>query len=80
MNKPFNYGRLTKDDYFTNRDKESKWLEQQINSGINCMLISPRRWGKSSLVWSTVKRMKAKNKTENSFFIFSLDTFNRTPY
>ena len=69
MYKPFNYGRLTKDDYFTNRDKESKWLEQQINNGINCMLISPRRWGKSSLVWSTVKRMKIKNKKRIFCFI-----------
>ena len=62
MKKPFNYGRLTRDDYFANRSKERQWLETQINAGINCMLISPRRWGKSSLVWHTVHRMKAKNK------------------
>ncbi len=62
MKKPFNYGRLTREDYFTNRTKESRWLEMQINAGINCMLISPRRWGKSSLVWHTARRMKAKNK------------------
>lgn len=62
MKKPFNYGRLTREDYFTNRTKESRWLEMQVNAGINCMLISPRRWGKSSLVWHTARRMKAKNK------------------
>lgn len=34
----------------------------QINAGINCMLISPRRWGKSSLVWHTARRMRTRNK------------------
>lgn len=62
MVKPFKYGKLANEDYYTNREAESKWLETQINSGINCMLISPRRWGKSSLVMHTAKRMKKKNK------------------
>lgn len=62
MAQPFKYGKLANDDYYTNREKESKWLETQINAGINCMLISPRRWGKSSLVLHTSKRMKRKNK------------------
>ncbi|HET9055246.1 MAG TPA: ATP-binding protein [Chitinophagaceae bacterium] len=62
MARPFNYGKLANEDYFTNRDKESRWLEMQINAGINCMLISPRRWGKSSLILHTSKRMKRKNK------------------
>ncbi len=69
MTKPFNYGRLSKEDYFTNRTKESQWLEKQINAGINCMLISPRRWGKSSLVWHTSSRMKTKNKKQIFCFI-----------
>ena len=62
LKKPFNYGRLIREDYFTNRVKESQWLEKQIHAGINCMLISPRRWGKSSLVLHTARRMQAKNK------------------
>ncbi|MBI2730034.1 MAG: ATP-binding protein [Sphingobacteriales bacterium] len=62
MARPFNYGKLANEDYFTNRDRESKWLETQINAGINCMLISPRRWGKSSLILHTAKRMRRKNK------------------
>jgi len=62
MGRPFKYGKLADEDYYTNREAESKWLETQINAGINCMLISPRRWGKSSLVLHTSKRMKRKNK------------------
>jgi uncharacterized protein len=62
MARPFNYGRLAEQDYFTNRTKEAAWLQAQINAGINCMLISPRRWGKSSLVQHVAGQMKRKNK------------------
>ena len=62
MSKPFNYGKLAEQDYFTNRTKEMHWLEMQINAGINCILVSPRRWGKSSLIQHTSKKIKQKNK------------------
>jgi uncharacterized protein len=62
MARPFNYGKIANEDYFTNRDKECKWLQRQIEAGINCMLISPRRWGKSSLVVHTAQKMKRKNR------------------
>ena len=73
MNRPFNYGKLAEDDYFTNRTKEMKWLEMQINAGINCILVSPRRWGKSSLILHTTNGMKIKNK--KIIFCF-LDLYN----
>ena len=62
MARPFNYGKLAEENYFTNRTKESQWLQTQINAGINCMLISPRRWGKSSLIQHVSGQMKRKNK------------------
>ena len=61
MNKPFNYGKIAEFNYFTNRTKEVKWLEMQINAGINCILMSPRRWGKSSLVLHTANTIRKKN-------------------
>jgi uncharacterized protein len=73
MGKPFNYGKIAEVNYFTNRNKEIKWLETQINAGINCMLISPRRWGKSSLILHTAEMMKKKNK--KIVFCF-LDLYN----
>ena len=62
MTRPFNYGKLAEENYFTNRTKESQWLQAQINAGINCMLISPRRWGKSSLIQHVSGQMSRKNK------------------
>ena len=62
MARPFNYGKLAEDNYFTNRTKEVKWLKTQIIAGINCMLISPRRWGKSSLILHVSEQMKIEKK------------------
>ena len=62
MVRPFNYGKLAEDNYFTNRTKEVKWLKTQMSAGINCMLISPRRWGKSSLILHVSEQMKIENK------------------
>ena len=73
MSRPFNYGKLAEADYFTNRAKETEWLERQINAGINCILVSPRRWGKSSLILRTSGRMRRKNK--KIVFCF-LDLYN----
>lgn len=73
MAKPFNYGKLAEDNYFTNRTKEATWLQAQINAGMNCMLISPRRWGKSSLVQHVAGLMKKKNK--KTIFCF-VDLYN----
>ena len=73
MNKPFNYGKIAEFNYFTNRIKEVKWLEMQINAGINCILMSPRRWGKSSLVQHTVNTIRKKNS--KIVFCF-LDLYN----
>ena len=73
MSRPFNYGKLAEDDYFTNRTQEMSWLERQINAGINCILVSPRRWGKSSLLLHTTNAMKRKNK--KIIFCF-LDLYN----
>ena len=73
MNKPFNYGKIAESNYFTNRTKEVKWLEMQINAGINCILMSPRRWGKSSLVQHTANIIRKKNS--KIVFCF-LDLYN----
>ena len=63
MKGAFKYGKLANEGYFTNREKESKWLETQILAEINCMLISPRRWGKSSLVEHVAGRVQKKHKS-----------------
>jgi hypothetical protein len=47
---PFIYGSTVSRRSFTNREKEIKKLTGNLLAGINTTIISPRRWGKSSLV------------------------------
>src|SRR5574344_2167526 len=49
-NKPFIFGVATSGDNFTDREKETSRLVLNFQHGINTVLISPRRWGKTSLV------------------------------
>lgn len=50
MNRPFTFGVVTSGDNFTDRAKETERLLSNFRNGINTVLISPRRWGKTSLV------------------------------
>ena len=50
MEKSFVYGVAVTDYNFTGREEESRRLKQNFENGINSILISPRRWGKTSLV------------------------------
>ena len=56
-NSPFQYGKLATGMTFVNRVREKQELKNNLYSGINTMLISPRRWGKSSLVREAMKEL-----------------------
>ena len=73
MSKAFDFGKIADGFYYTNRDKEAAWLRQQIGSGINVMLISPRRWGKSSLVQQVADKISKDNPAVVFCFV---DLFN----
>lgn len=49
-NKPFIFGVATSGENFTDREKETERLLSNFRYGVNTVLISPRRWGKTSLV------------------------------
>ena len=49
-NKPFTFGVATSGDNFTDRINETARLTHNFQNGVNTVLISPRRWGKTSLV------------------------------
>ena len=49
-NKPVIFGVATSGDNFTDREKETLRLVLNFQHGVNTVLISPRRWGKTSLV------------------------------
>lgn len=50
VSSPFAFGRIAVGNTFVNRDKEKKRLALNFANKVNTILISPRRWGKSSLV------------------------------
>lgn len=50
MEAPFVYGRIAEKENFTDRLQETELLIQNFNNLINTIIISPRRWGKTSLV------------------------------
>lgn len=73
MKTPFIYGKLAIGENFTNRIEELKKLKQNFLSGTNTILISPRRWGKSSLV------LKAANEIiqlDRSKKVILIDLYN----
>lgn len=62
MESPFQYGKLAMGATFVNRVNEKRELKSNLYSGINTLLISPRRWGKSSLVKEAMKELEAEYK------------------
>ena len=69
MKTPFTYGKIVTDENFTNRKKETERLLLNFSSSTNTILISPRRWGKSSLVDKASKLVSKKNKKIRFCFI-----------
>lgn len=56
------FGKVVKSQNFCNRSQEIKALQDNFNNLVNTTLISPRRWGKSSLVKVAATRTTRKNK------------------
>ena len=50
MDKPFIFGVPVEDEHFIGREEEIKRLSTNFQYGVNTILLSPRRWGKTSLV------------------------------
>ena len=50
MEKSFVYGVAVSEYNFVGREEETRRLRADFENGINAILISPRRWGKTSLV------------------------------
>ena len=73
MKTPFVFGRLAKDNNFTDRTEETGHLVRNFKSLINTILISPRRWGKSSLVF---KAAEISRKEEADLRVCMVDLFN----
>ena len=73
METPFIFGKIATDKNFTDREFETANLVQNFTSLINTIIISPRRWGKSSLV---NKAAKLAMEQDNNLRICHIDMFN----
>lgn len=73
METPFIFGKIATERNFTDREVETTSLVQNFTSLINTIIISPRRWGKSSLV---NKARKIALEKDNNLRICHIDLFN----
>src|SRR5438067_7702969 len=58
LENPFRYGDVATGFYFTDRAAELAELVADIRSGQNVVIISPRRYGKTSLVFRAVEQLQ----------------------
>lgn len=73
METPFVFGKIATEKNFTDREQETASLVSHFTSLINTIIISPRRWGKSSLV---NKAAKLAMEQDRSLRICHIDLFN----
>ncbi len=66
LKSPFKYGKVVSGKQFINRKEDIKRLQNNISAGSNTIIISPRRWGKSSLV----KQVEFHNTNKKVKFAF----------
>jgi len=57
---PFRYGRIVRGAYFADRGAELKELEREAHSGGRVFLVSPRRFGKTCLLFNLLDRLRAQ--------------------
>ena len=62
MEKVFSFGIPVSGDSFTDREEETRRLVANFKYGINTFILSPRRWGKTSLVQKAVSLASSKEK------------------
>lgn len=78
MENPFKFGTVVNGKYFTDRKKEQMFLTQILNSPNHAILISPRRFGKSSLVAQTLGESHRESISINMQAITSMDNLAET--
>lgn len=73
METPFVFGKIATEKNFTDREQETACLVQNFVSLINAIIISPRRWGKSSLVNKAAELAMEQDK---NLRVCHIDLFN----
>ena len=75
MKNPFKFGVLVDNEFFTDRNEELKEVLRTLDSENHLILISPRRFGKSSLVAKAVKASGRPCISLNMQNVLSVDDF-----
>jgi hypothetical protein len=55
---PFSYGAIVRDAYFADRETELESLKSALRSAQNVVVVSPRRYGKTSLVQRAISSLR----------------------
>ena len=71
MDKPFIFGVPVEDSHFIGREGEINRLATNFKYGVNTVLISPRRWGKTSLVNKVAGMVVSKDLLVVKMDVFS---------
>ncbi|HLO59609.1 MAG TPA: ATP-binding protein [Bacteroidales bacterium] len=72
---PFKFGTIVDDPYFIDRKDEIKQVRSVLSSPNHLILISPRRYGKSSLIYKVVNDMNRPVIAIDLQLITSVDDF-----
>jgi AAA+ ATPase superfamily predicted ATPase len=73
METPFIFGRIAQSGNFCNRQTEKVLLANSFDTLVNTVIISPRRWGKTSLVRAVSEEISKKQK---DIIVCNVDIFN----
>lgn len=71
MENPFLFGAATSGKWFIDRVEDCERLSANFSCGVNTILISPRRWGKTSLV-----NKVARSFLDDNIKIVRMDMFS----
>lgn len=75
MRNPFKFGTLVDGEFFTDRVTELESIQRMLDSENHLVLISPRRFGKSSLVAKAVKASRRPSISLNMQNMLSIEDF-----
>ena len=75
MENPFKFGSIVEEEFFTDRVNEVEYICNYLNSRNHLVLISPRRFGKSSLVLKAVKKASRQYVRLNLQKVTSISDF-----
>jgi len=73
---PFRFGSIVEEGYFTDRSDELEEIKHKLDSENHIVLISPRRFGKSSLVNRAIKQIGRPSITIDMMKVLSVEDFS----